>query len=110
MVYGAVATTAIRIGRVAYRIYREQYRAIGKAYRGYPRYVRKGVQHGAGLGAALGGAIEYAKQEEEGGNMIGLPERQSQRPNYRQQKTRNKIFKSSSKRGFCQKCADRCRR
>ncbi len=99
MVLGAIGT-AIRIGQIVYKIYRFQDRVIGKALRGYPRGIRYGVQHGAGIGAIAGSAIEYYKPEEPEGNIIGVPEKaQFKRPNNRQYKTRSAVRKSV--RGRC---------
>ncbi len=108
MVLGAIST-AIRIGQLVYRIYRFQDRAIGRAYRGFPRQVRVGVQSGAGLGLVSGGAVEYFKQEEQGGNIIGLPEKIKQGKYNRQPKARNQVFQSArggrrSKRGKYRYC------
>ncbi len=100
MVVGIIPT-AIRIGQLVYRVYRFQDRAIGKAYRGFPRGVARGVQHGAGLGAIAGSAIEFYKDEEAGGNIIGIPERFRQRQYNRQYKTRSKVHRFVSKRRFC---------
>ncbi len=94
MVIGIV-TNAIRIGSILYKVYRFQDRTISKAYRGFPRGVGRGVSHGAGLGTIAGSAIEYYKQEEDGGNLIGVPERKTGKGRYRQRQTRSKIFKSA---------------
>ncbi len=97
MVVGLIPSI-VRLGQVVYKVYRFQDRAIGKAYRGFPRGVGKGVQHGAGLGTIVGSAIEFYKDEEQGGNMIGVPQRIQQRQYNKFQKGRGKVFGSFGRR------------
>ncbi len=99
MVIGAI-TTAIRIGQIVYRVARFQEKVIGKAWSRFPSRVRKGVIHGSIAGHIIGQVLEYYFKEEDGGNLIGLPEKTfQQRPNNRQYKARGKVFKSA--RGRC---------
>ncbi len=96
MVVGAIPAI-IRLGQIAYRVYRFQDRAIGKAYRGFPRGVRQGVVHGSTLGTLSGGIIESLK-DEAGGNIVGIPETVGQRQYNRLGKARSSLFKSARRR------------
>ncbi len=107
MVIGPAISTAVKVGQILYRIVIAQNRVIGKAYSRYPRQVRTGVQHGAGLGSIAGSVVEYYREEEQGGNIVGLPEKVQQRKHNRFGQTRNQVFNSTGnrwkhkKRAYC---------
>ncbi len=104
-----VISGVLKIGQVIYRIARFQEKAIGHAYRFYPKPIRQGVVHGSTIGTIAGGVIEFFKGEEESGNIDGIQTGIQKRHDNRQRQTRGTFQRFVGNRGKRKKYNNRCR-